>query len=169
MRAHHRLAASITAAVLAGGLLGSGAAHAGTPTYTWSSRPSPVVLEPPGHQVAIHPQEYCWVGPPVDGHQQGAACTSGGEPADSSLRTVSTTRGLRFWFGMPRWTFVADLTRLGGRHRTFRTPVATLSPRTFRIGRPARRGLYRVWLFGRGPLGREHGDVTVWFEWRVRG
>ncbi|WP_460845260.1 hypothetical protein [Nocardioides ultimimeridianus] len=161
MHAHRRILAAW--AVVIAGLLIPSAATAATPSYTWSRRPSPIVLQPPASNMYFQPAMFCWTAPSDDPNTSSMVCGDGYPPADADLRTARTRGALRMWFGMPGWRFTATLTRLGTAHaRPFTLRAAAVADQRFRLSAP-RPGRYRVTLQGRGP----QGDELIWFRWRV--
>lgn len=166
MQARRRGLASILGALAVTCFLVSpGSAAATTPTYTWSRMPSPIVLQPPAHDMYFRPLVFCWTGPTTDPNVSSTLCGDGFPPKDADLRTATTTRGLRMWFGMPGWHFTARMVRLRTTDaHVLKARVTALSAQRFRISRPRRDGSYRVVLSGRGP----EGDETIWFRWRLR-
>lgn len=144
------------------------AATTGTPSYTWSSTPSPVVLLLPDRRVRLRPTTFCWTAPPEtsgEGEIGSAFCADGVEPRRAELAKVARNRAIRFWFGRPGWRWSATLTSFAHPRRegcrVHRVPTR-VTPQRFDLAPPRFRGTYRVRLFGRGP----EGDVLVSFSWR---
>ena len=166
-----RVVASLVLLALAAVTLpGGGAATAGTgsPSYTWSATPSPVVLLLPDRMVRLRPSTFCWTAPPEtsgEGEIGSAFCNDGVEPARADLAKVARNRATRFWFGRPGWRWSATLTSFAHPRRegcrVHRAPTR-VTPQRFDLAPPRFRGTYRVRLFGQGP----EGDVLVSFSWR---
>jgi hypothetical protein len=156
--------------LLAGGLTGAAGLAAPAlgnvaPQYTYSERPSPVVLQPPTSNVYLRPLSFCWSGPTAPGQHAASLCGDGFAPGDDDLRAVTTGRRLTFWFGRAGWRFAAAVRPIGASDdQLHRLRTTRVSDHRFHIARPAP-GNYRVHLAGRGP----EGDVFVCFRWRVRG
>ncbi|QSR26548.1 hypothetical protein CFH99_13030 [Nocardioides aromaticivorans] len=147
---------------------GSATASTGTPSYTWSATPSPVVLLLPSRMVRLRPTTFCWTAPPEssgEGEIGSALCSDGIEPSRADLPKVARSRPIRFWFGRPGWRWSATLTSFAHPRRDgcrVRRVPTRLTAQRFDLAPPRHRGTYRVRLFGQGP----EGDVLVSFSWR---
>lgn len=137
------------------------------PTYTWTARPSPVVLFPAHRRLTLEPYSYCWSGPRIPPAGATASCADGTPPRGRDLPRTWHRRAIRFWFGRPGWTFTGRMILVPSgcvsvRQRAHITKVA---PQQFMLAPPRFAGTYRVELFGDGP----QGDVAVAFKWVYGG
>lgn len=112
------------------------------PTYTWSNRPSPVVLQLPTRNVALRTYMSCWTGPPDDDGMSSSTCADGPPPPLAKLPSIGKRQVVKIWFGMPGWQFEARLWR--GTTCVAKFDVTSTGEQTFRVRLAAPRGTYRV-------------------------
>jgi hypothetical protein len=132
------------------------------PTYTWSDKPSPVVLRLADRDVELQPWTYCWTGPPSSEGTSSGVCVDGMPANPSELDDVGRVASVDFWFGMPGWDFDATFSEIGvdcpRQHTVDATPTGE---HTFRLEPAGSARRYQVDLFGRG----DGGDVITSFVW----
>jgi hypothetical protein len=138
--------------------------HRADLTYTWSDKPSPLVLRLADRDVSLKNWIGCWDGPTGN-----LDCTE--EPPDpvAKLPDAGDPAGIDFWFGVPGWTFEATFTQLGvDCPRAEHIRAVTTGDHWSHLAPAGLAGDYLVDLSGVGPHGGFKGVPTTWsFVWQT--
>lgn len=134
------------------------------PTYTWGREPSPVVLRLADRDVSLRASSGCWNYPPKPGATTTGGLCFNGWTEDEDLQPAGDPDQIDFWFGLPGYTFKAELSGLDGPcPRNERARVIATGDQTFRLDPVGLAGRYRVNLYAKGP----QGSASYSFEWQT--
>lgn len=134
------------------------------PTYTWSDKPSRVVVRLPERDVALKTWLGCWWGPTGN-----LDCVEEEPEPLAELPDVGSPEFVDFWFGVKGWTFEASFTELGvACPRVEETKTVSTGGHWFRLDPAGLAGDYRVDLTGYGPESDFKGAPTqMSFVWHT--
>ena len=133
--------------------------------YTYSEKPSPLMIRLPDRDVAPLLWLGCWAGP--TGHND---CVEELSTPVAALPDVGSPEGIDFWFGVKGWKFDATFTEIGVEcPRSEHTKAVPVRNHWFHLDPAGLAGDYRVDLDGVGPHGGGSKGVptALGFVWHT--